>query len=510
MEETDVCHPIAPQLALQQAIPNGCTAKLLPPSQRLYLGLHALAGTCSATDLAEDFGVSRKFVHQQRCHAAAGLQQAFDPAPQNAHVLFHLPVSKAWIRQLILALVLVGHCPLRAVVEILRDLFDYSISVGTVFNVLREALPAAQQHNDAQDLSSVRVGLHDEIFQAGRPVLVGIDAPSHYCYLLSPQEHRDQDTWALCLMELRERGFVPQYVVADAAHALRAAQQEVLPEVPCRSDLFHALQEFHSVVGRLECRAYQAMTTCVELELKKARSQRRKGRADVSCAQLLRNALPRQEDAIRLADDVALLARWLRFDVLALAGPDHAQRRALYDFILAELESRVPQARRDLGRLTTYLRRQRDNLLAFAGQLDRDFATLAARFEIAPSLVRELFEVQTLPADSERRWRLDGSLRSRLGGRYFALAQALGHVRRQTVRASSLVENFNGRLRSYFFLRRTVGGAYLDLLRFTFNHRRFARSEHPEHVGKSPAELLSGRPHGHWLEMLGFTRFARG
>jgi hypothetical protein len=78
-----------------------------------------------------------------------------------------------------------------------------------------------------------------------------------------------------------------------------------------------------------------------------------------------------------------------------------------------------------------------------------------------------------------------------------------------TVRASSVIENLNSRLRSYFFLRRHLGPDYLALLQFFLNHRRFLRSEHPERVGKSPAELLSGQSHPHWLQMLGFTLFSR-
>ena len=82
-------------------------------------------------------------------------------------------------------------------------------------------------------------------------------------------------------------------------------------------------------------------------------------------------------------------------------------------------------------------------------------------------------------------------------------------LRESVVRASSVVENLNSRLRNYFFLRKEIGGGYLDLLRFFLNHRRFLRSEHPERVGKSPAELLTGEAHPHWLEMLGYRRFCR-
>jgi hypothetical protein len=67
----------------------------------------------------------------------------------------------------------------------------------------------------------------------------------------------------------------------------------------------------------------------------------------------------------------------------------------------------------------------------------------------------------------------------------------------------------NSRLRGYFFLRRQLGPDYLVLLQFFLNHRRFLRSEHAERVGKSPAELLTGTAHAHWLELLGHTRFCR-
>ncbi len=77
-------------------------------------------------------------------------------------------------------------------------------------------------------------------------------------------------------------------------------------------------------------------------------------------------------------------------------------------------------------------------------------------------------------------------------------------------RASSLVENLNSRLRSYFSLRRDVGPSYLELLRFFLNHRPYLRSAKPERRGKTPTQLLTGQNHPHWLEMLGFQCFRRG
>jgi hypothetical protein len=508
MEETDMCYPTPATFALQQAIPNSCSAKTLPPSQRLHIGIQALAGTQSITGLADEFDVSRKFVYQQIDIADRALGDAFTPQPPDDQVLFYLPVTKQWLQQLTIGLVLICHSPLRGVVELLRDLFDYDISLGSVFNYVFAAVAPARKHNDAQDLSRVRVGTHDELFQVRQAVLVGVDALSTYCYLLTIEGQRDADTWGVRLLELQERGFDPDYVVADAGNALRAAQAEVLPDCPCRSDVFHALMEVGEVVTKLENRAYATMTTCADLQRRIARDKQHGRPANQSCVQQLRDATKKQAQAIALADDVALLRRWLHFDVLALAGPPHADRSALFDFIVAELRARVPQAP-TLGPLVTYLKGQRDDLLAFSAQLDRDFAALAAQFALAPELVRELFAVHTLALDSPKRWYREASLRRNLGARYFPLSQAVDAVRCRTVRASSLVENLNSRLRSYFFLRRHLGNDYLSLLQFFLNHRRYLRSEHLERVDKSPAELLTGQSHPHWLELLGYKRFSR-
>ncbi len=134
---------------------------------------------------------------------------------------------------------------------------------------------------------------------------------------------------------------------------------------------------------------------------------------------------------------------------------------------------------------------------------------MAVEFQVATETARDLLNVEQLAPEDPSRWRRQVTLRSQLGSRYFSLNVAMAEVARQTVRASSPVENLNGRLRNYFFLRRHLGPDYLALLQFFLNHRRFPRSERTERVGKSPAELLGGSPHHHWLEMLGHTRFSR-
>jgi hypothetical protein len=511
-----VCHhcsvpdglPQSDTTVLQSAIPGG-PAKAMTLPQRRQLALQALAGTHPISRLAGEHAVSRKFVYQQAAKADEALGAAFSPAEDDDQkILFEVPVTKAWLRQLILGLTLICHSSLRGVAELVGDVFDYRISPGTVHNVLQAAVGQARSCNEQQDISGVRVGAHDEIFQSGRPVLVGVDTDSTYCYLLSLEDHRDADTWGVRLLELQDQGFQPEATIADAGSGLRAGQALAMPEVPCRGDVFHALKSVQALLTFLENRACAAMATAADLQRKKARLERR-GRRTQSVAAKLGRAKREEARTVALADDVATLLAWLREDVLSLAGADHATRRELFDFLVAELRLRQPLCPYRIEPVVRALANQRDDLLAFACQLDRDLAVLAAEFHVPVETARAVLNVGLLSLNDPSRWPREDALRGRLGSRYYPLCAAATEVARHTVRASSLVENLNSRLRNYFFLRRHLGPDWLALLQFFLNHRRFLRSERPERTGKSPAELLSGRPHPHWLEMLGYARFSR-
>src|ERR1700676_4393922 len=102
-----------------------CAPRLLGPQQRQRLALAALAGQ-PISDLARRHHVSRRFVYRQRRRASLALDRAFaPPPPPQEKVLFYLPVTRSWLEQLVLALLLIAHCSLRGVHELLRDLFDY-------------------------------------------------------------------------------------------------------------------------------------------------------------------------------------------------------------------------------------------------------------------------------------------------------------------------------------------------------------------------------------------------
>ncbi len=175
----------------------------------------------------------------------------------------------------------------------------------------------------------------------------------------------------------------------------------------------------------------------------------------------------------------------------------------MFDFIVAELAAREPEDARRIRPVRVALQNQRDDLLAFAGVLDAKLAAIAQAHAISGPLVREACVLHRLFTTSPAYWQRWNRLRARIGGKFHALFAAVSRAMADTPRSSSLVENLNSRLRTYFTLRRHLGGSYLDLLRFFLNHRRFLRSRRAERQGKSPRELMTGHGHPHWLNLLG-------
>jgi hypothetical protein len=402
--------------------------------------------------------------------------------------------------------VLICHSSYRGVVELLGDLFDYPLALGTVHNIVQSAIPQAQRWNQQYDLSTIDIGAHDEIFQAGAPVLVGVDTATTFCYLLSLEEHCDAETWGCRLLELVDRGFAPKATIADGGKALRAGQALAMPETPCWADVFHPLHEGTGILHFLERRAYKAIDACTPRPPQQRGRPRRQQalsavdqeRAEVEC-----------DVAVQLYDDVTVLLDWLRRDVLAIAGPRANDRGLLYDFVVAELKARIPLCPHQLQPLWRTLTSYRDELLAFSKLLDEELKGLAEEHAVAPELLRRVLVTSCRDDRDARRWTEEQVLRQELGRRFEGVWEAVTALGRKTIRASSLAENLNSRLRSYFFLRRQLGSDYLSLLQFFLNHRALKRSDYRHRVGRSPAELLTGQPHLHWLSLLGYTRFMR-
>ncbi len=62
------------------------------------------------------------------------------PPLADDEVLFYLPITRAWLRQVVLGLVLLCHSSFRGVIAFFRDLLDQPIALGTVHNIVQQAV----------------------------------------------------------------------------------------------------------------------------------------------------------------------------------------------------------------------------------------------------------------------------------------------------------------------------------------------------------------------------------
>jgi hypothetical protein len=301
------------------------TAAKLPGSERRKLAVQALAGSEPISELSARLGVSRKFTYAQKDKASDALYDAFCSAVADDEVLFQLPVTRTWLRQVMVELPLICRSSYRGVVEFMRDLLRVTVGVGSVHEVLHGAARQAGAINREQDLSGIRVGLHDELFQGATPVLAGVDAQSTYCYLLAAERHRDADTWGVHLLDASRQGLAPDYTIADAGQGLRAGQKAAWGDTPCHGDVFHILHQCEKLANTLGNLARGARTRREKLEAKVGKACSRK--RDGSFAAGLKRARQAEVQARQLARDIRSLTQWLSHDILALAGPVLATRQ---------------------------------------------------------------------------------------------------------------------------------------------------------------------------------------
>lgn len=482
-------------------------ASQMDGTQRKEIALDAISKQRPISHIAAKQKVSRKFVYSQQGKALAAINDVFINEGQDDKVLFYLPVTKYWLCQLILMLVLYCRGSFRGVSKVVADAFDYQVSVGTIANIVQEAKNKALEINSKQDLSNVELGAQDEIFHHNKPVLTGVDIRSLYCYLLAQEQHRDGETWAIHLWGLQQQGFDPERIIADDGNGLRAGMETALPHIPCDGDNFHIIKTL-TEVRRFFRNQLKTSTSHLKKMENKMNQAKQLGNPHKH-ARKLGIARKHELKMRHISKSIDTLVSWMARDVLNKAGPNPDVRHELYDFIVKEFEKLEQLHPHRIHALRIALQNQKELLLAFADVLNRKFKLIAERFYCSLETIWQMCELQRCKYAGNSYAIRSIPLVLELEDKFDPIEDAVLQALDSTERTSSMVENLNSRLSPYFFLRREIGFNYLELLRFFLNHTPFLRSANPNRVGRTPTEILTGRLHSHWLEMLGYKLFKR-
>jgi hypothetical protein len=155
-----------------------------------------------------------------------------------------------------------------------------------------------------------------------------------------------------------------------------------------------------------------------------------------------------------LHERVEILCMWLQYDVLQLLCNCPADREELFDFIVSELS-----AASDDARIQPHVRsliNQRDDLLAVAHSLDHKFQEIAEKHAVSLQDVWDICYIARFDIHAITYHVQSEKLESRIGSQYDQIEDDALTVLASTHRCSSMVENFNSRLKPYLDERKTI------------------------------------------------------
>jgi hypothetical protein len=201
--------------------------KDLDLSTRIFLGVEMLyptelRGWGRASELAEEYGISRSLLYQIRDRVKKALETALKPraAGRPAEVK-SLVIDRDYVQKAIAVMPLLTGS-VRSIQMGLALLFGVQRSVGHISQTLQAASEAAERQNKGVRIPLPVLGEADEIFAGRQPCLTVVDGRSFLVLNLAVAERWDATHWGLTFLDLAAQGVVFQDLAADGTRGIRA------------------------------------------------------------------------------------------------------------------------------------------------------------------------------------------------------------------------------------------------------------------------------------------------
>lgn len=455
-------------------------------------GCRAVVGE-AASKIAEELSMSREYVYQQKEKVQEYTDQLDNAEPK----ALTIKIDKRNTERTILSLSLDCHASIGGIQRFFERIYHKQISVGYISGVLQEAAVRAQAFDEGIDLSGINQGANDEIFQCGTPILVGIDPESTYTYLLEEASDRTAETWAIYLSDRKEHGLELSTSINDGGKGLMAGIPQVYPDVEMQADTFHVIYGMGKEISRVERNVYKLINgeyaLKANLESKKPRKKNE---------EKLTELRPKTAEKIKIYDKLYILFSWIK-EMLSFSGYNLEDSVSLLTWILQEMEA-IAVNEPGIGKEVSKVLKMLPNLLIFIKRLEGSMETCARETGIPAQAFQLMYRQRSYSASSEQSNEIQCQLVYMLRERYTEANDHFQKMLTTTKKASSLVENLNGRIRVYMEVKRVVPTRFFTLMKVYFNTRRYSRSRCRERIGKSPLEILTGISQPEFLEALGY------
>lgn len=434
-----------------------------------------------ASQLAQQYGVSRTLLYEWRAKALQSLSDILQPhGPGPRPLKQSLEISDSFIQRAIaLWPMLTGS--VRGIQTGLELLLGVERSVGYISQTLQAAGQKAATYNQAVVIPLPVLAEADEIFQGRRPCLTVVDGRSFLALNLSPAESRDATQWGVTFLDLAERGIQFHDLVSDGAKGIRAGIQQAQLGIPVRPDLFHLLQAAQPITRRLERDAYQAIEVVERVrraEREALADQRRPGRP-LKVEHSLAEALRQETQAITQFD----LWCWLLHEArLALEPIQPGYRlgstQTARDTLQAVVALMKQVGHQDVTAFGETLLAHLEDLVAPLAGLEQTLSPWRANLSAADEALILWY--------TQQRSSLTMSVAEAFSPTLQAAALAFVEALTLFHRASSLAESLHSWLRPHLQIHRGMPAWLAPLLQLFWNHHRFQRGKR---AGNTPLEL---------------------
>lgn len=407
-----------------------------------------------------------------------------------------IAADEPFYEKMVISLALDGFASEEGIQRFLEANFQKHVSIGRISGILGRAADRAAEFDGSISLSGIRQGANDEIFQCGVPVLTGVDAVSTYTYLLQQADDRSAQTWQDAMESCKARGLSLDVSISDFGTGLLSGIPRAFPDACIQPDVFHWMMELGKEVSSQEKKAYALLSEYYRCE-NALDGRRIHEKTFQKLLSLEEKLLP----AMEKCDTLQILYQWLR-EMAGYHGLGYGEALPLCRWILDRMEEAAGGSPASLCRAISKTRRNLPGVLSCLKRAEEALRSYAREHGYPGEAFVLMYRMQGYRPGSPEYRSADRRIRHMLKGAYGSCYLKVQEILEGVKRASSLVENLNGRLRPYMNLKRMVPGKFLTLLKVYFNTKRYRRSRKAERVGKSPLELLTGQKHKDFYDIV--------
>ena len=407
-----------------------------------------------------------------------------------------IAANEQFYEKIVISMALDGSASEEGIQRFLETNFHKHFSIGKISQILNQAADRAAEFDESIDLSGIRQGANDEIFQCGTPVLTGIDPISTYIYLLKQADDRSSQTWQDAMEECKARNLNLEVSISDFGTGLLSGIPKAFPDAVIQPDLFHCLMELGKEIASKERKVYALLSDYYRYE-----DALNGQRVHEKTFQKLLSLEEKLNPALEQCDTLQTLYQWLK-EMTRYQGYSYQDTLCMCSWIFDRMEEAAGEK---AGRLCGALSKARKNLpdvLIYLKRAEEALKLYATEQGYAPEAFVLMYKMSRYPPASLEYQAADKRVRHILKEAYGDCYLKVQEILEGVKRTSSLVENVNGRLRPYMNLKRMAPKKFLTLLKVYFNTKKYRRSRKSERIGKSPLELLTGHEHEDFYDIV--------